>query len=139
MITHLRTFAFNKDIAQFVKPRDKFKTKNIRSVYAKLMLSDMMTENLDSINSLLMQIESDGKGIPVLIRQYLKLNGKMIGFNLDRKFGNVIDGLIFVDLLKTDPLILARYFGDEGLESFLTYQYASQVDNNVNQKELMSI
>jgi hypothetical protein len=44
-----------------------------------------------------------------------------------------------VDLLKTDPLILARYFGDEGLESFLTYQYASQVDNNVNQKELMSI
>ena len=139
MITHLRTFAFNKDIAQFVKPRDKFKTKNIRSVYAKLMLSDMMTENLDSINSLLMQIESDGKGIPVLIRQYLKLNGKMIGFNRDKKFGNVIDGLIFVDLLKTDPLILARYFGDEGLESFLTYQYASQIDNNVNQKELMSV
>ena len=139
MITHLRTFAFNKDIAQFVKPRDKFKTKNIRSVYAKLMLSDLMTENLDSINSLLMQIESDGKGIPVLIRQYLKLNGKMIGFNRDKKFGNVIDGLIFVDLLKTDPLILARYFGDEGLESFLTYQYASHIDNNVSQKELMSI
>lgn len=139
MITHLRTFAFNKEIAQFVKPRDKYKTKNIRSIYAKLMLRDIMSENLDSINSLLMQIESDGKGIPVLIRQYLKLNGKMIGFNRDKKFGNVIDGLIFVDLLKTDPLILARYFGDEGLESYLTYQYAHKIEDNVNEKELISI
>ncbi len=40
----------------------------------------------------------EGKGIPVLLRQYLGLNGKLVSFNVDPAFNNALDGLIVVDL-----------------------------------------
>jgi len=33
-----------------------------------------------------------------LIKKYLKLNAKIIGFNIDPKFNNALDGLIILDL-----------------------------------------
>lgn len=61
----------------------------------------------------------DGRSIPVLLKQYLKLGGKIIGFNMDPDFGNCMDGLILVDLLKSDPKVLSRFMGTRGVERFL--------------------
>jgi hypothetical protein len=63
-------------------------------------------------------VESDGKGLPVLLRQYAKIGGKMVGFNVDRKFSNVLDGLVVVDLRKTEPAVLERYMGREAAARF---------------------
>jgi hypothetical protein len=41
-----------------------------------------------------------------------------VGFNLDRKFSDVVDGLVIVDLRQTDPAVLDRYMGKEGYASF---------------------
>jgi hypothetical protein len=43
------------------------------------------------------QVEPDHKGIPILLRQYLRLGGRIIAFNVDREFGNVLDGLLVLD------------------------------------------
>lgn len=59
-------------------------------------------------------------GIPVLLRQYLKLGGKLVGFNVDSAFGDVLDGMIVVDLRKTDRKLLDRYFTREGAEKILS-------------------
>ena len=61
------------------------------------------------------------KSIPILLRQYLKLDGKLLGFNIDRSFGDVLDGLIYIDLRETDLRILERYMGREGTEKFLRF------------------
>ena len=61
------------------------------------------------------------QGVPVLLRQYLKLGGSLLGFNIDPDFGNCLDGLILVDLTKTDPVILNRYIGREGVEAFYAH------------------
>ena len=66
-------------------------------------------------------IESDDKGVPVLIRQYLKLGGRMLGFNIDAQFSDVVDGLIRVDLRETDHRILQRYMGQEEAQAFINY------------------
>jgi len=63
-------------------------------------------------------VEEDGKGVPILIRQYDKVGGKLVGFNLDRKFSDVVDGLVIVDLRQTDPAVLERYMGKEGYSGF---------------------
>jgi putative hemolysin len=55
--------------------------------------------------------EEDGKGIPVLLRQYLRLGARLLGFNVDPAFGNVLDALMMVDLAVVDRAILNRYFG----------------------------
>jgi len=73
---------------------------------------------------LISSIESDHKGIPILLKQYLKLGGRIAGFNVDPDFGNVLDGLIIVDLTKTEQRMLGRYMGKEGAERFLTYHEA---------------
>ena len=57
----------------------------------------------------------------MLLRQYLKLGGKILCFNVDQDFSDVLDGLIFVDLLESDEKTLARYMGESGLKSFLEY------------------
>ncbi len=67
------------------------------------------------------QLESGQRGVPILLRQYLKLGGLLLGFNLDRNFGDALDGLILVDLLQTDRTILQRYMGREESREFLRY------------------
>jgi len=66
--------------------------------------------------------ESDGKGLPVLLRQYVKIGGKLMAFNVDRKFSNVLDGLVVVDLRKTEPEMLERYMGREAAARFFQAQ-----------------
>jgi hypothetical protein len=71
-----------------------------------------------TVSLLISEIEKDGKGIHVLLRQYLKLNGSLVCFNVDRHFSDVVDGLLMVDLRKTDPRLLKRFMGEAGLERF---------------------
>ena len=55
---------------------------------------------------------------PILLRQYAKIGGKLLGFNVDRKFSNVLDGLVVVDLRQTNPAVLERYMGRDAAQTF---------------------
>ncbi|ULF73103.1 lysophospholipid acyltransferase family protein [Vibrio alginolyticus] len=63
----------------------------------------------------------EGKGVPVLLRQYLSLNGKLVCFNVDPAFNNALDGLIMVDLRDVQEKTLARYMGREQAHDYLVY------------------
>jgi hypothetical protein len=60
------------------------------------------------------------------LKQYLKLGGKLVAFNVDSHFANALDGLIVVDLVKTDPRVLDRYMGKNGAAAFLDYHRSVQ-------------
>lgn len=77
--------------------------------------------SVDEANRLVSSLEADGKGMPVLLRQYLKLNARLIGCNVDPSFGDVLDALMLVDLMRVDRALLARYFGREGASIFLAH------------------
>jgi putative hemolysin len=81
-------------------------------------LSPAQLRNLDDVSSFIAEIEADHKGVPILLRQYLRLGGRLLGFNVDPAFSNVLDVLIMVDLRHTDPKILGRYMGREGVARF---------------------
>ena len=70
------------------------------------------------------KIERDSKGVPILLKQYLKLGGRLLAFSADEKFNDALDGLIMVDLRASDPRVLARYMGDEGAAAFLSHHDA---------------
>jgi hypothetical protein len=57
----------------------------------------------------------------VLLRQYLQLGGRLLGFNLDRDFADTLDGLIMVDLREVEEAVLARYMGKRGAAAFRAY------------------
>jgi len=63
------------------------------------------------------RIERDEKGIPVLLREYLKLGGKLIALNVDANFQDALDALVVVDLLEADTRLVERYLGVDGAAS----------------------
>ena len=75
----------------------------------------------EDLSALVSDLEPSGAGIPVLLRQYLKLGGKLLGFNVDPEFSDVLDGLIVIDLTKTEPRLLERYLGRTEASQFLAH------------------
>ena len=59
--------------------------------------------------------------MPVLLRQYLRLNASLLGFNVDPAFGDALDALMMVDLTRVQPNILERYLGRTGAVRFLAH------------------
>jgi putative hemolysin len=74
--------------------------------------------SIDELSQLIATIEHDGKGLPVLLRQYLQLGGKLLGFNLDPYFADALDALIMVDVRQVDAVVLERYMGRRGAAAF---------------------
>ncbi len=81
----------------------------------------LMLRDVEELSALTADIESDGKGIPILLKQYLRLGGKLLGFNVDPRFSDALDGLIMVDLRQTPGAILQRYLGKEAAARFVAY------------------
>jgi putative hemolysin len=55
-----------------------------------------------------------GRGVPTLLRQYLRLNARVAALNLDAAFASVVDALVVVDLLAMPAAHLERYCGRDG-------------------------
>jgi hypothetical protein len=80
--------------------------------------------DLEHVSGWVSELEPDGKGLPVLIRQYAKLGGFFFGFNVDPSFGHALDALVCVDLRQTDPRLLARTMGAEQARQFQAFHSA---------------
>lgn len=119
MVEFLSRNALDLNMSRMVKARRPVKL----SRSAKRIPPTGMWEKgtLENISMLISEIEQDNKGVPTLIKHYLKLNGQFLAFNLDKEFADVIDGLIWVDLLETDPKIVKRFLGEQGTAAF--YQF----------------
>jgi len=110
---------WDDDLAKLIRPRHPFRPGSVRQVDVRPI--SRFFRDLDALAAPVADLETDGKGIPTLLRQYVKLGGKLAGFNLDPNFSEVLDGLILVDLRKTDPAVLDRYMGKEAAAAFLRH------------------
>jgi putative hemolysin len=88
------------------------------------VLETAAVTSLEGVASLLAAIEPDGKSVPVLVRQYLNLNARLLAFSVDPSFGDALDGLMLADLLEVPRPMLDRLMGREGAASFLEYHSA---------------
>jgi putative hemolysin len=118
MVEFLRSTTADQRFLRLVSPRHPFRTAGIRRAPSQKALR---SGDLEHISMLVSEIESDGKGVPTLIKHYLKLNGKFISFNVDRHFSDVVDGLVVVDLTQTETRILRRFMGDAGHDAFAAH------------------
>ena len=105
-------------LSRFIKPRSPYKGA-LKPIWRKAELAGM--GSIDNVSELVALQENGEKGVPILIKQYLKLGGRMLGFNVDKEFNDCIDGLIMVDLLKTDLKVLQKYMSKEGAGEFLSH------------------
>lgn len=114
LVRFLRANSYLPQLARHVRPRRPFRLP----LRASWPAGAEAPGSLEQLSEWLAALEPDQKGVPVLLRQYLKLGGRLLGFNVDPSFSNAIDGLIVVDLRQTDGAVLARYMGREAAEHF---------------------
>lgn len=119
MVAFLSHNTMDPHLAPMVKPRKRVKIR--KSINRSAPLNLPGKNAIEEISMLVSKIEKDNKGVPTLIKHYLKLNGQFLAFNLDKAFANVIDGLVWVDLLKTDPKLIERFLSSAGTEAFYAY------------------
>ena len=116
MVRFLKQNNFDPSLSRFVSPRKPYRVRRIKGINKRVLRFSF--HDIDDISILISEIEKDGKGIPILLRHYLKLNGSLISFNVDKAFSSVVDGLLLVDLNQTDPKLLKRFMGESGYENF---------------------
>lgn len=104
------------ELAGMIEPRRPFRPSVLRPWDCRAMCYAL--RDIEELSQPITDVESDGKGVPILLRQYAKIGGKLLGFNVDRKFSNVLDGLVVVDLRKTEAAVLERYMGREAAAQF---------------------
>jgi putative hemolysin len=109
LVKFLKESKLNSRLSELVSARNPYRFPRL-GLLEEPALQDSIRE-VDDISFLISEIEKDGKGVPILIKHYLKLNGKFLSFSVDKAFSSVIDGLLVVDLYETDPKILARFVG----------------------------
>ncbi len=116
IVQFLRQNKLDKELARYVQPRTPCRFGRIKPLRARSLRA--LPRDIDDVSLLISEIEQDGKGIPILLRHYLRLNAAFLCFNVDTKFSNVVDGLMRVDLTKTDHRLMRRFMGDEGFQIY---------------------
>jgi hypothetical protein len=104
------------ELAGLIGPRRPFRPAKLWPWDCRAMRYAL--RDLEELSQPITDVETDGKGLPILLRQYAKIGGKLLAFNVDRKFSNVLDGLVVVDLRKTEATVLERYMGREAAAQF---------------------
>ncbi|MBC7448214.1 MAG: GNAT family N-acetyltransferase [Hymenobacteraceae bacterium] len=100
LLTHyLERHFFDDQLARHVRPRKPFRYHPPADFDAPdpAALLPSGPNALDTLDRLVAAIEPGGLGVPVLLRQYLRQNGRLIGFNRDPAFSNALDGLLVLD------------------------------------------
>lgn len=121
LVRFLRHHRLEANLAREIRARHHFRPAR----EPLLSRADLDSLDLTSVSDLIAQLERDGKGVPVLLRQYLKLGGRILGFNVDPAFSQVVDCLLMVDLRQVEPDLLEKYLGQDGAKRLLAGQQAA--------------
>lgn len=105
MVDFISRNHFDYELAQFIKPKNRFKA-DLTPVEAELLTDN--SDSLKDLDSLISDIENSHIKIPVMLRQYLNLNAKIICFNIDPKFADCLDGFLLVDMQRIPAEMLEK-------------------------------
>lgn len=96
-------------LAGLVRPRRPYR-RNHLTHRCELAVSGFLRD-VEGLSAPIADLEGDGKGAPILIKQYMKAGGRVLGFNIDPRFSNVLDVLMMADLRRAPLPLLERCMG----------------------------
>lgn len=109
-------------LSALITPRTPPRTRPPRWIESQL--PTRTAASVDLLDDFVQEIEGCERSVPVLLRQYLSLNARVLGFNIDPAFGNVLDAMMVVDLAQVNRPVLDRFFGPDNSRRFLSMHCA---------------
>ena len=87
---------WNEEFARYIIPRCKYRVEtNDPDVEVMVEASG---DNIATLDKVIGDIEPSSDKLPVLLKKYISLNGRITVFNIDQKFNMCLDGLLILDL-----------------------------------------
>ena len=94
MIEFMKSHYYDPYIAQYIQPKKEFKVKLKDG--DKDFVFDATKADMQKFDKIIDEIEPGALRIPVLIKKYVKQNARLVAFNVDPKFNNAVDGLMYI-------------------------------------------
>jgi len=94
MIEFMKSHYYDPYIAQYIHPKKEYKVK-LKDA-DKDFVFDATQADMNKFDKIIDEIEPGALRIPVLIKKYVKQNARLVAFNVDPKFNNAIDGLMYI-------------------------------------------
>jgi putative hemolysin len=94
MIEFMKSHYYDPYIAQYIHPKKEFKVKLKDG--DKDFVFDATKADMQKFDKIIDEIEPGALRIPVLIKKYVKQNARLVAFNVDPKFNNAVDGLMYI-------------------------------------------
>ncbi|RYZ99522.1 MAG: lysophospholipid acyltransferase family protein [Sphingobacteriaceae bacterium] len=105
IVDYINRNHFDHELAQYVKPRKKFKVDFSGFDTETLKAGE---DNFKVLDNIISDIETQHMKVPVMLRQYMALNANIICFNIDPKFADSLDGFLVLDFQKIPKDILEK-------------------------------
>jgi putative hemolysin len=123
IVEFIRKYFTDDKYSGYIVPRKAFVVKPDKTIDRNIFI-DTSESDINKLEKVIIDIEP-GYRLPVLLKKYLEINGRIIGFNIDPKFNYCLDGLLILDLYKTPReyiLGLSRQLNDESImERFIEH------------------
>jgi len=135
IVEFIKTYHYHQELAKYIKPRKRFVVKPDKIVDRKIFLEEKQGD-VGKIDQLIQDIESNFK-FPILLKKYLQLNSKIIGFNIDPQFNNALDGLIILDIFDVPQNFikgLSKELNDESILDRFNFTSSMLEDEFVTKK-----
>ena len=94
MIEFMKSHYYDPFIAQYVSPKLEYKVK--LNVADKDFVFDTAKADMNKFDKIIDEIEPGNLRLPVLMKKYVKQNARLVAFNVDPKFNNAVDGLMYI-------------------------------------------
>ncbi|WP_439128529.1 GNAT family N-acyltransferase [Polaribacter sp.] len=94
MIEFMKSHYYDPYIAQYIYPKKEYKVKLKDG--DKDFVFDATKADMQKFDKVIDEIEPGALRIPVLLKKYVKQNARLVAFNVDPKFNNAVDGLMYI-------------------------------------------
>ena len=94
MIEFMKSHYYDPYIAQYIYAKKEYKVKLKDG--DKDFVFDATKADMQKFDKIIDEIEPGALRIPVLLKKYVKQNARLVAFNVDPKFNNAVDGLMYI-------------------------------------------
>ncbi len=104
IVEYLKQNHYQASLAKHIQARKEFVVQDDLKIDKAIILENAQT-NINQLDSIIKDVEQKFS-MPVLLKKYLSMGGQLIGFNIDPKFNNALDGFIILDIFNVPTTMI---------------------------------
>lgn len=103
LMEYAKRHFYHTTFAKWFSPKTPFNP--VITIPEKREIQELSNTSVD-LEEVLDQLQPDHIEFPILMKQYIRLNARFLGFNLDSNFNDALDGLMILDIADVPEVMI---------------------------------